>query len=79
MPSFYRLQPDKVVGARAVVLFVGTEYVPELMLQTFERMRLERSSRRKKIIWLIFTSKTTKYHRQTFSIVVYDDELKFHE
>ncbi|VDK64733.1 unnamed protein product [Onchocerca ochengi] len=47
-----KLQPDKVVGARAVVLFVGTEYVPELMLQTFERMRLERLPRRKKIIWL---------------------------
>ncbi|VDO27430.1 unnamed protein product [Onchocerca flexuosa] len=47
-----KLQPDKVVGARAVVLFVGTEYVPELLLQTFERMRLERLPRRKKIIWL---------------------------
>ncbi|KAM3725965.1 putative metabotropic glutamate receptor [Dirofilaria immitis] len=47
-----KLQPDKVVGARAVVLFVGTEYVPELMLQTFERMRSERLPHRKKIIWL---------------------------
>ncbi|VBB26288.1 unnamed protein product [Acanthocheilonema viteae] len=47
-----KLQPDKVVGARAVVLFVGTEYVPELMLQTFERMRLEQLPHRKKIIWL---------------------------
>uniref|UniRef100_A0A0R3RTD3 G_PROTEIN_RECEP_F3_4 domain-containing protein n=1 Tax=Elaeophora elaphi TaxID=1147741 RepID=A0A0R3RTD3_9BILA len=47
-----KLQPDKVVGARAVVLFVGTEYVPELMLQTFERMRLKQLPRRKKIIWL---------------------------
>uniref|UniRef100_A0A915PFX1 G-protein coupled receptors family 3 profile domain-containing protein n=1 Tax=Setaria digitata TaxID=48799 RepID=A0A915PFX1_9BILA len=47
-----KLQPDKVVGARAVVLFVGTEYVPELMLQTFERMRLEQLPFRKKIIWL---------------------------
>uniref|UniRef100_A0A7I4NN29 G_PROTEIN_RECEP_F3_4 domain-containing protein n=1 Tax=Brugia malayi TaxID=6279 RepID=A0A7I4NN29_BRUMA len=47
-----KLQPDKVVGARAVVLFVATEYVPELMLQTFERMRFERLPRRKDIIWL---------------------------
>ncbi|CAG9539662.1 unnamed protein product [Cercopithifilaria johnstoni] len=47
-----KLQPDKVVGARAVVLFVGTEYIPELMLQTFERMHLEQLPRRKKIIWL---------------------------
>ncbi|VDN05716.1 unnamed protein product [Thelazia callipaeda] len=47
-----KLQPDKMNGARVVVLFVATEYVPELMLQTFERMRLERLPHRKKIIWL---------------------------
>ncbi|VDK28151.1 unnamed protein product [Gongylonema pulchrum] len=47
-----KLQPEKIVGARVVVLFVGTEYVPELMLQTSERMRLERLPRQKRIIWL---------------------------
>ncbi|KHN85912.1 putative metabotropic glutamate receptor mgl-1 [Toxocara canis] len=47
-----KLQPDKVVGARVVVLFVGTEYVPELMLQTSERMNLDNGHQKKKIIWL---------------------------
>ncbi|KAK0397750.1 hypothetical protein QR680_002252 [Steinernema hermaphroditum] len=48
-----KLQPDKQVGARVVVLFVGTEYVPELMLQTAERMKLKGGTKeQKKIIWL---------------------------
>ncbi|VDK43789.1 unnamed protein product [Anisakis simplex] len=47
-----KLQPDKVVGARVVVLFVGTEYVPELMLQTAEQMQLNSNRQQKKIIWL---------------------------
>uniref|UniRef100_A0A1I8AVZ6 G_PROTEIN_RECEP_F3_4 domain-containing protein n=1 Tax=Steinernema glaseri TaxID=37863 RepID=A0A1I8AVZ6_9BILA len=48
-----KLQPDKQVGARVVVLFVGTEYVPELMLQTAERMKLTAGTQeQKKIIWL---------------------------
>uniref|UniRef100_A0A1I7W1E8 ANF_receptor domain-containing protein n=2 Tax=Loa loa TaxID=7209 RepID=A0A1I7W1E8_LOALO len=32
----------KIVGPRAVILFIGTEYIPELMLRTFEHMRLKR-------------------------------------
>ncbi|WKY15018.1 hypothetical protein Q1695_000494 [Nippostrongylus brasiliensis] len=47
-----KLQPDRKVGARVVVLFVGTEYVPELLKHTAERMKLTDESNRKKIIWL---------------------------
>ncbi|VDK76861.1 unnamed protein product [Litomosoides sigmodontis] len=47
-----KLQPNKVAGARIVVLFVGTEYIPELLLHAFERMRLEQLPSHKKIIWL---------------------------
>ncbi|VDN53509.1 unnamed protein product, partial [Dracunculus medinensis] len=47
-----KLQPDKTVGARVVVLFVGTEYVPELMFQTSVRMNLNHRNKEKKIIWL---------------------------
>ncbi|EYB97842.1 hypothetical protein Y032_0136g1956 [Ancylostoma ceylanicum] len=47
-----KLQPDKKVGARVVVLFVGTEYVPELLKHTAERMKLSAGYSKKKIIWL---------------------------
>uniref|UniRef100_A0AC35GRS0 G-protein coupled receptors family 3 profile domain-containing protein n=1 Tax=Panagrolaimus sp. PS1159 TaxID=55785 RepID=A0AC35GRS0_9BILA len=48
-----KLQPDKKVGARVVVLFVGTEYIPDLMERTSERMRQEPNRRKnKRIIWL---------------------------
>ncbi|TMS37326.1 hypothetical protein L596_004279 [Steinernema carpocapsae] len=49
-----KLQPDKQVGARVVVLFVGTEYVPDLMAITAERMQLkeQKNKEQKKIIWL---------------------------
>ncbi|KIH52900.1 hypothetical protein ANCDUO_16989 [Ancylostoma duodenale] len=46
-----KLQPDKKVGARVVVLFVGTEYVPELLKHTAERMKLSAGYSKKKIIW----------------------------
>uniref|UniRef100_A0A1I7XER0 ANF_receptor domain-containing protein n=1 Tax=Heterorhabditis bacteriophora TaxID=37862 RepID=A0A1I7XER0_HETBA len=49
--SILRLQPDKDVGARVVILFVGTEYVPELLKHTAERMKLSAGYSRKKIIW----------------------------
>ncbi|KAE9551725.1 hypothetical protein FO519_005058 [Halicephalobus sp. NKZ332] len=48
-----KLQPDKKVGARVVVLFVGTEYIPDLMERTAERMKLATTRKKpKKIIWL---------------------------
>ncbi|VDM61729.1 unnamed protein product [Angiostrongylus costaricensis] len=47
-----KMQPDKKVGARVVVLFVGTEYVPELLKHTAERMKLSAGYKKKKIIWL---------------------------
>lgn len=47
----FRLQPDKDVGARVVVLFVGTEYIPDLMEQTAKRIPVQ-PSRQKRIIWL---------------------------
>ncbi|KAH7732252.1 metabotropic glutamate receptor 3-like protein [Aphelenchoides avenae] len=46
-----KLQPDKDVGARVVVLFVGTEYIPDLMEQTAKRIPVQ-PSRQKRIIWL---------------------------
>ncbi|KAI6218429.1 G-PROTEIN-RECEP-F3-4 domain-containing protein [Aphelenchoides besseyi] len=48
-----KLQPDKDVGARVVVLFVGTEYIPQLMNETAHQMNLAFNRRRQKqIIWL---------------------------
>ncbi|VDO74220.1 unnamed protein product, partial [Heligmosomoides polygyrus] len=48
----FRLQPDRKVGARVVILFVGTEYVPELLRHTAERMKLATKQHKKRIIWL---------------------------
>ncbi|KAI6239141.1 putative metabotropic glutamate receptor mgl-1 [Aphelenchoides fujianensis] len=48
-----KLQPDKDVGARVVVLFVGTEYIPLLLNETAHQMNLSFGRRRtKQIIWL---------------------------
>uniref|UniRef100_A0A914DR92 G-protein coupled receptors family 3 profile domain-containing protein n=1 Tax=Acrobeloides nanus TaxID=290746 RepID=A0A914DR92_9BILA len=47
-----KLQPYKEVGARVVVLFVGSEYIPLLMEQVTERMPANKSKPQKKIIWL---------------------------
>ncbi|CAJ0583098.1 unnamed protein product, partial [Mesorhabditis spiculigera] len=47
-----KLQPEKKVGARVVVLFVGTEYVAELMNQAAEKMKLQKNAGKKKLIWL---------------------------
>uniref|UniRef100_A0A7E4W6B1 G_PROTEIN_RECEP_F3_4 domain-containing protein n=1 Tax=Panagrellus redivivus TaxID=6233 RepID=A0A7E4W6B1_PANRE len=53
-----KLQPEnKKIGARVVVLFVGTEYVPDLMERTSERMRrialaTPHNRKPKRIIWL---------------------------
>ena len=53
MKPIFRLQPDKRVGARVVVLFVGTEYIPDLMERTAERMKAVTTKKKpKKIIWL---------------------------
>nr|CAD2122181.1 unnamed protein product [Meloidogyne enterolobii] len=45
-----KLQQDKQVGARVVALFVGTEYVPDLLQKASER--LGGDYKRKRIIWL---------------------------
>ncbi|KAF7638281.1 G_PROTEIN_RECEP_F3_4 domain-containing protein [Meloidogyne graminicola] len=45
-----KLQQDKQVGARIVALFVGTEYVPDLLQKASERMGED--YKRKRIIWL---------------------------
>ncbi|PAV85307.1 hypothetical protein WR25_13098 isoform B [Diploscapter pachys] len=49
-----KLQPEKSVGARVVVLFVGTEYIPQLLHYTTERMKLTTNSEnnKKKLIWM---------------------------
>ncbi|CAI5454294.1 unnamed protein product [Caenorhabditis angaria] len=47
-----KLQPDKEYGARVVVLFVGTEYIPIILSQTATRMKLSNVQSKKKIIWL---------------------------
>lgn len=47
----FRLQPEKNVGATVVVLFVGTEYIPDILRHTAERMKLT-SGAKKRIIWL---------------------------
>ncbi|KAI1732138.1 receptor family ligand binding region domain-containing protein [Ditylenchus destructor] len=57
-----KLRPYKEVGARVVVLFVGTEYIPLLMEHTAERMQSLRTQsgeneeeddrNQKRIIWL---------------------------
>ncbi|CAD6188743.1 unnamed protein product [Caenorhabditis auriculariae] len=46
-----KLQAEKNVGATVVVLFVGTEYIPELLRHTAEKMHLSSGSK-KRIIWL---------------------------
>ncbi|EFP04998.1 CRE-MGL-1 protein [Caenorhabditis remanei] len=46
-----KLQPEKNVGATVVVLFVGTEYIPDILRYTAERMKLT-SGAKKRIIWL---------------------------
>uniref|UniRef100_A0A0N5AI31 G_PROTEIN_RECEP_F3_4 domain-containing protein n=1 Tax=Syphacia muris TaxID=451379 RepID=A0A0N5AI31_9BILA len=62
-----KLQPDKEEGARVVVLFVGTEYIPELLLQTAKRMNLtEKTRRRKKIIWL--ASEAWDRHNEAYTV-----------
>lgn len=61
--STFRLQPDKEMGARVVVLFVGTEYIPSILQHTADRMqslsprfvhghRHHRDETQKRIIWL---------------------------
>ncbi|PAV91736.1 hypothetical protein WR25_03680 [Diploscapter pachys] len=49
-----KLQPEDSVGARVVVLFVGTEYIPQLLHYTTEKMNLTTSSEynEKKLIWM---------------------------
>lgn len=47
-----KLQPDQDVGARVVVLFVGTEYIPILMEHTAEEMKKSANLKKKNIIWL---------------------------
>jgi hypothetical protein len=48
-----KLQPDKTVGARVVILFVGTEYIPPLMEETARQLQLANATEKKKqIIWL---------------------------
>ncbi|CAD5222740.1 unnamed protein product [Bursaphelenchus xylophilus] len=46
-----KLQPDKDVGARVVVLFVGTEYIPILMQTTANEIK-QYGLNKKNIIWL---------------------------
>ncbi|CAB3410303.1 unnamed protein product [Caenorhabditis bovis] len=46
-----KLQPDKNVGATVVVLFVGTEYIPDILRHTAETMKLTKGTK-KRIIWL---------------------------
>lgn len=53
-----RLQPDKEMGARVVVLFVGTEYIPFILQHTADRMQSFApgfkygNHEQKQIIWL---------------------------
>lgn len=53
-----RLQPDKEMGARVVVLFVGTEYIPFILQHTADRMQSlspnlkHGDHEQKQIIWL---------------------------
>ncbi|PAV78727.1 hypothetical protein WR25_19872 [Diploscapter pachys] len=49
-----KLQPEDSVGARVVVLFVGTEYIPQLLHYTTEKMNLTTNSEynEKKLIWM---------------------------
>ncbi|KAI6177304.1 G-PROTEIN-RECEP-F3-4 domain-containing protein [Aphelenchoides bicaudatus] len=48
-----KLQPDKEVGSRVVVLFVGTEYIPLLLEETARQLHLTHESQEsKRIIWL---------------------------
>ncbi|CEF60191.1 Metabotropic glutamate receptor 3 [Strongyloides ratti] len=49
-----KLEPDKVVGASVVVLFVGTEYIPILMAEVSAKMGINQDNynAKKKIIWL---------------------------
>ncbi|VDD92879.1 unnamed protein product [Enterobius vermicularis] len=62
-----KLQPEKKEGARVVVLFVGTEYIPELLLQTAKRMNLiGKNRKKKKIIWL--ASEAWDRHNEAYTL-----------